>query len=232
MIIDSITAILFGGLPVAVFTFLVLQWSIASGRLERFGDSAELKKQFEKQKKARKKTRAESKKREKTESLTTSPRPGKPVFHKDAGADFFHNKVMFFGGGFYGTMALFTYAIIEIEEIWQFLGAVFAPGQWFVNLGFDLILGFFINSITNIVKAFTWFSTLPDYAPVGNGFIWLVAAYGGYMLALKVISKHGDVVWASLGEKVVQAGGLVKNKAGVLASRLQAGRNNTDHGSE
>lgn len=35
-------AVIVGGIPVAVFTFLVVQWSIASGRMERLSAARDL----------------------------------------------------------------------------------------------------------------------------------------------------------------------------------------------
>lgn len=229
MIGESIRAILLGGLPVAVFTFLVLQWSIASGRLEVFADSQELQKQF----KDRKKARAEKKKTEKAAKTSgvsaTGPQTGKldkPAFYKDLGRDFFHNKIMFFGGGFYGMMALLTYGIVEVGEIWQFLGVVFTPGQWFDHLGFDLIIGFIVNSIINLVRAFTWFVTLPDYVTVNNGWIWLLAAYVGYMAAIKLVSERGDLIWAQLGVVGGRAVGVARDRfADVKARQADEGDN-------
>ncbi len=197
MLTEIIRAAVLGATPVAAFTFLVLQWSVAAGKLAPFSDGKSLEKQYKDQKKARK---AEKKaaKSAKQESGDAEEKPRKPLFDKNTRDDFFHNKAMFFGGGFYGTMALFTYVIIEIDEIWQFLGVVFTPGAWFQNLGFDLIINFFINSIMNIVNAFIWFKTLDDYVRIGNGWIWLGAAYLGYMAGVRLVAEAGDEVWAWL----------------------------------
>ena len=96
-------------------------------------------------------------------------------------------------------MALFAYFVIEIGEIFQFLAVVFTPGAWFENLGFDLIVGFIINTLVNIGLAFAWFIPLQEYADIGNGWIWIGAAYIGYMAGLKVVSQKGDLVWEQLG---------------------------------
>lgn len=209
MLTDIIRALLLGAVPVGAFTFLVLQWSVSAGKLQPFSDSKSLDKQFNAQKKAKSEAKKAAKlaakqvKAAKSEKLSTDvpetePAKYKNPFHKDAGRDFFHSKIMFFGGGFYGTMALFAYTVIEIEEIWQFLGVVFTPGEWFRNLGFDLIIQFLINSVMNIVAAFTWFMTLPDYVDIGNGWIWLGAAYIGYMAGVRIVAEAGDDVWAAL----------------------------------
>jgi hypothetical protein len=211
MIGEIIRALLMGSLPVTAFTFLVLQWSIASGYLNWFEDDEGLQKQFKDLKKAK----SEEKRCKKAGESLDEKAPKQPFFHKKAGQDFLHNKVTFFGGGFYGTMALFTYVIVELGEIFGFLGVVFTPGQWFVNLSFNFLVDFFINSIMNIVAAFVWFSTLPNYVPVENGFIWVVAAYVGYLAGVKLVSQRGDVLWAQLNgyiQKATEAVGKVFSK--------------------
>lgn len=211
---DIIRALLFAGVPVAAFTFLVLQWSIASGRLGRFDGSKDLEKQFKDHRKAKKTAKAEAKaeaKRRKEAGEEPGPtEPKKPFFHKDAGSDLLHNKVMFFGGGYYGTMALFAYFVIEVDEIFDFLGVVFSPGEWFENLGFDLIIGFIINSFVNIGMAFAWFVSLPKYVDIGNGWIWLAATYVGYMAGLKLVSTRGDELWAQLTKATSEGTQAVK----------------------
>ncbi len=210
MLTDIIRALVLGATPVGAFTFLVLQWSVAAGKLQPFADSKSLDKQINAQKKAKSaakkaaKLAAKQAKAAKSESavaedaVPAEPAKYKNPFHKDAGRDFFHSKIMFFGGGFYGTMALFAYTVIEMGEIWQFLGVVFTPGEWFRNLGFDLIIQFLINSIMNIVAAFTWFMTLPRYVDIGNGWIWLGAAYVGYIAGVRLVAEAGEEVWAAL----------------------------------
>lgn len=228
MIGESIRAILFGGLPVAVFTFLVLQWSIASGRLRRFEDSKGLERQFKDHKKAKKaakeEAKADAKKRKETGEEPEATAPKKPFFHRQVGSDLLHDKVMFFGGGFYGMMALFAYFVIEVGEIFQFLAVVFTPGAWFENLGFDLVIGFIINTFVNIGLAFAWFVSLPKYADIGNGWIWIAAAYGGYMAGLKLVSRKGDLVWAQLGVAANKGASVARENAAKLKAHHSAGK--------
>ncbi len=206
MVTEIIRALIMGALPVMTFTFLVLQWSVAAGKLASFSNREDLDKQYEEQKKAReeekkkKHMKAQASDSQKEENTSASPKM--PRFEKKARDDFFHNKAMFFGGGFYGTMALFTYVIIEIEEIVQFLGVVFTPDAWFANLSIGLIVDFFINSIINIISAFIWFNTLTDYVSIHHsGWIWLGAAYVGYLAGVRLVAEAGDEIWAWLNTK-------------------------------
>jgi len=206
MIFEIFKASLLGALPVAAFTFLMLQWSVASGRIDAFKSGKDLQKQFKNRAKAKKAAEKEIKlakkeKRDPNPTITACIREKDDVPHPPSRmvGDMFHNKVTSFGAGFYGTMAVLTYVLIELIEIWQFLGKVFGPGSWFENIGLHLIIDFFINSIMNFVSAFIWFSTLPKYLPVENGWVWLVAAYLGYLVGVKLTTQHGDNIWTKLG---------------------------------
>lgn len=198
MIGEIIKAALMGTAPVAAFTFLILQWSIASGRMDAFEGEESLQKQYKEFAKAKKKAKKEAQAKSQTDGSAPAE-DAKPMFRTGMGGDMFHNKIMSFGGGFYGTMAVLTYLMIETIEIWDFLGKVFGPGSWFENLGFGLILDFIINSIMNFVAAFIWFLTLPKYiSAIDNGWIWLGAAYLGYLAGLKLTTQHGDTIWEKL----------------------------------
>lgn len=207
MVSEIVRALILGAVPVAAFTYLVLQWSIVAGRLAPFTDEKSLEEQYKKQREAKKAEKKAAK-----EALEKGEEPpqkvdNRPLLDKSRGEDFLHNKVMFFGGGYYGTMALFAYVVIELDEIFEFLGVVFAPGAWFEYLTVNLIFGFFINSIMNIVGAFTWFLTLQNYADMGNGWVWLGASYVGYMAGVKLVAEAGDEIWAWLKEKRQEVAG-------------------------
>jgi hypothetical protein len=210
MFTDIILAALLGALPVALFTFMIMQWSIASGRMEKFDGEKNLRKQHKAYAKAQKEAKKSAKKEAKLKAQAdphiaedaankSTPSPADtPMFSRRKAGDLFHSKIMSFGGGFYGTMAILTYLLIETVEIWQFLGLVFTPDDWFQNFGFDMLVNFIINSITNLIAAFVWFGTLPDFLPVGNGWIWIAAAYTGYIAGLKLTTLHGDTLWQQL----------------------------------
>lgn len=193
MVSEVLTAILMAGLPVAAFTFLILQWSIASGRMMPFDEDENLAAQYKERVQEHKKAQKEN---------TADTDEDAPLFSKKWGGDMFHNKVMSFGGGFYGTMALLTYIVVETIEVWNFLGKIFGSGSWFENLGFGLILDFIVNSIMNFVAAMVWFITLQDFLPIEKGFVWLVVAYGGYLAGLKITMQKGSDLWEKLGSAV------------------------------
>ncbi len=177
---DILRAILIGALPVALFTFLTLQWLLASGRLDGFTNSLDLRKKIKAQAKAARRARKER---------------GRSLIPAGTAGDFFHNKILSFGGGFYGTMALLTYVLIELIEIWNFILGLADPDTWINRLGVELLIDFIVNSFTNLIAAFVWFGTLPDMIFMDNGWIWLGAAYGGYLAGLEITRLWGDRIW-------------------------------------
>lgn len=191
MVLEIIRAGLLGALPVALFTFAMLQWSIASGRMNTFTGEKALQRQHVEQARAAKKAKKFQRGAE-----------NMPVFHHRAAGDFVHSKAMLFGGGFYGTMAVLTYVLIEIIEIGQFIAGLADPDTWLNKLGLDLLINFFVNSLLNLVQAFVWFGTLPDYITINNGFVWLAAAYLGYLGGLRLVNKMGDHIWEVLAVRI------------------------------
>jgi hypothetical protein len=196
-IIEALRATFFAALPVACFTFLTVQWLIASGRLPKFSDAKDLQAQY-------KKMRQETKEaKKKTKQIPRAERQEKqPFFHKKTGSDMLHGKLIFFGGGFYGTMALFTYLIIEVDEILTFFGKIIDISHWNFTFNIQFLVDLFINSIMNIVSAFIWFQTLPRYVEVNNGFIWIVAAYLGYLGGVQFTQIKGDQAWQFLSTEL------------------------------
>lgn len=189
MFLEIVRAAIFSALPVAIFTFLTLQWSISTGRMEKFSDEKELKKQFKKAKK---------KKEKKEEAEDSSEDDDKSFFQSFSGGDFLHSKIMMFGGGFYGTMALLTYIVVEIIEVMHFLGKIIDLETWQFRFSVQFIIDFIINSIMNLVAAFIWFITLPDIIDMAEPFFWLGAAYLGYMGGLRIVQERGDETWEAL----------------------------------
>lgn len=193
MIWEIFRSFFIGLVPVGLFTFLIMQWSISSGRMQRFDKDKDPREQYAEHLKA-------EKKRRKTEKV-------KYEYDKDGnwisgrkGGDFFHGKIMEFGGGYYGTMAFLCYVIIELGEIFEFLGKILVPGAWFQNLGWQLIIDFLINSIMNFVAALIWFITFADMFEIHHWWLWLGMTYAGYYAGMKLTSMHGDTMWAKLGE--------------------------------
>jgi len=98
---------------------------------------------------------------------------------------FLHRKWVQFGGGFYGMLALLTYLVVEWNEITSLVIEFKGFEGDLLNLLINFAIQFIIESISNLVTAFTW----PVYWAgkidgVGIGYLFM-AAYLGYYLSMK-----------------------------------------------
>jgi hypothetical protein len=102
-----------------------------------------------------------------------------------------------FGGGFYGLVALYTWLLIEWDDVADFLG-----GLGDIVLRFDigalisLLIGLFIESIMNFVAAIAW----PAYwlGEARNPWLWVVMAYGGYWLGIQAAQRVTGQKWSEV----------------------------------
>ena len=217
-IIEAIRAAALGAFPIACFTFLTVQWSIVSGRLPKFSDAKDLQAQYKKKRDEIKQAKKDAKKKSKQQKQTGVPeieqeqQQNQAFFHKRKGGDLLYNKLLFFGGGFYGTMALFTYLIIEVVEILTFFGKIIDVTHWHFSFSIHFLIDLLINSIMNIVAAFLWFRTLPDFVDVNNGFVWIAAAYLGYLGGVHFTKEKGDETWLFLATELQKIKGKFATK--------------------
>ena len=93
-----------------------------------------------------------------------------------------HQKWLYFGGGYYGLMALGTYAHVEILEIADFFGNYTSFSNFIDQLTFNALVHLIIESFLNIIPAFTWFLYWPKIIVMDNGWYWLIVSYCGYQL--------------------------------------------------
>lgn len=170
MLAEILKAIFMAGIPVGAAAFLMVWWALRSDYLERTTDM----KAFEKSVKNLSERRSGKKKNANGEKEATERPKLNPV----------HNKWLAFGGGFYGLIATITFVIVEIGEVWEFLGNLFDTLRRLVEFNFDMVISFLINSLMNFVVAIAW----PAYwipRVGGEIWIWFLAAYGGYLLGVK-----------------------------------------------
>ncbi len=152
-------AIVVGGLPLFVLSFALVSWALHTRRL-----SGGTVKALQESMKALGTAQKDKKQRQKID----------PVM----------DKWLRFGGGFYGLVALYTWILIELGDVANFLS-----GLWDVLISLKpgaiigLLLELFIESIMNFVAAIAW----PAYwlAESRHPFLLLVAAYVGYWFGIK-----------------------------------------------
>ncbi len=93
-----------------------------------------------------------------------------------------HKKWLYFGGGYYGSMALSTYVYVELLEIIDFISAYSSIADLIEQISVSALIGFVIDTFLNIIPAFTWFIYWPKVISMQNGWYWLFASYFGYQL--------------------------------------------------
>jgi hypothetical protein len=156
-------ALVTGGLPLFVLAFAILSWTLHSGRLK--GDSVkELQGSLESLRKSQK----NKKTRQKIDPAT--------------------NKWLRFGGGFYGLVALYTWLLVEWDEVIGFVGGL---GDIVLNFELQtlisLVVRMFVESIMNFVVAISW----PAYwlREANEPWLLLLVAYAGYWLGIQAAQR-------------------------------------------
>ena len=197
--INFLLILLKSGIPIAATSFGLVWWAL---RRDYIGGARSLKEyeQWTKaENQARKAEKSEYKaakkrlKQERRKGLsqqsTGTPDIARPPPRK---LDPLHNKWIAFGGGFYGVVALFTYALIEIGEIREFFSNF---NELFRGELIPMIVNFFIESLKNFITAITW----PAFwlrRIHSEQWLWAVGAYAGYWLgthaAFRLNSHRSD----------------------------------------
>lgn len=176
MNLDILYAILFACLPIAFISYLAVKYAYIRGYFS-LDEDMDLQASSIDRSKLDKQLKSELKKRKKS----------KEQHHK---MNILHSKWLTFGGGFYGLLALVTFIYIEFKQIFEFWIA--ATGlQYFIDfLTIGNIIGMFVDSILNMLKAIVWFSYWPREIEMDNPLFWLLMAYAGYKLGSSQAHKR------------------------------------------
>lgn len=223
LVSDIFHAVAFAGLPLMALTFAVIWWALHRGRLE--GESVgELQKSIQALAARQKSDRKDRKQRKMAKHAADSDGLELEAGLPDSDADLARDldlpggdrekldpvleKWFSFGGGFYGLVALYTWLVVEWNEVWDFL--VDLPGIVFsfdVGSLISLVINFFIESLMNFITAIAW----PMYwlGVAGNPWVWIVVAYGGYWLGIKAAQHVTGKRW--LGESPDFTGAVTRH---------------------
>jgi len=165
MNLDLVRAIIYAGLPVLIFTFLMVYYAYYKGYLT---SDVSIRDVFKDKKNTDKKLSKANKK-----SLL-----------------FLHSKWMSFGGGFYGLVSLLTFIYIELDQMVKFL--INATGwQSFLDLlTFNAIISMILESFMNMIKAFLWFRYWPDVFDMESMIIWFIVAYLAYRFGTYLAQRY------------------------------------------
>lgn len=165
-------AVIYAGIPTAVVSFLMMLWAIRKNYLLVDDDLDVLKKSKE-----------EDDLSEDDNSSNDQESKYNPV----------HQKWLYFGGGYYGLMALVTYIYLEVLEVIEFIGNYESFNQLMDQITVKAIFGLVIESFLNIIPAFTWFIYWPKELDMTNGWYWLVASYIGYHIGSFAARKYAAI---------------------------------------
>ena len=164
MLLDIIKSIFYVGLPLALFSFLMVYYAYHRGYLL---PEHTIKTAFDK----KNKNRALSKQNKKE-------------------LQFLYSKWVSFGGGFYGLVSLLTFIYIELEQVFQFLLTVTGIQSFIDLLTIGTLINMIVESFINMITALLWFGYWPDIFDIGNGFIWILSSYGGYQLGAHLAQRY------------------------------------------
>jgi hypothetical protein len=173
MLLELMKVVFFSALPISLIAYLVISRAILSNRLGDFSDNKSLKSAMKEMSQKHK-----EEKKAKTDNKGTS--------------HLLVNKWLNFGGGFYGLMALITYAVIEIKEIFGFFINLFDLNwsQVWRSVSIRMLVDLFVAAIMNLVDAFVWFKYWDRQIDMKNGWLWLIAAYLGFLLGARIAKKY------------------------------------------
>lgn len=101
--------------------------------------------------------------------------------------DYWTNKWLRFGGGFYGLTALWTLIVIEIKELWWVVTHIPAVIELLSSGLFNLIIAFIKNQAVNFAHAFSW---VVNWGNSGFSLICFFSAYLGFYCGLKMATQR------------------------------------------
>ena len=161
LLLDLFTAALLLGLPMAVLSWFVFLWLFASGEISADGDRKTISSEL---KKARKKIARKER----------------------SNARYVYDKWMWFGGGFYGLAGLWTFALIEIGQLFGFI-LDFPGWSRLAEEGLaGFIIDFLINQLGNLLQGLVWFT----WWPADSILLWLLVAYLGYWSGVELARRR------------------------------------------
>ena len=157
MIFEIIEAAMKLGLPVACLSWFILKRLFARGELDRSHDSKTVAENIKQIRKARKQ-------------------------NKTLRSDLVQTKWMQFGGGFYGCAALWTFLVIELNELIDLFSNFPGFSTLIENGLVNLIISLLVNQLSNFIAAIVWFGYWSDGGVTIA--IWMATAYLGYLSGL------------------------------------------------
>lgn len=180
-------------LPVGLASFALVWWVLDHEQFNGVSSLKELEgrvKKISADKKKAKKAQKASKANTSNNTASNSGNVSGPAPAPVRPLNRVHNKWLSFGGGFYGVVALLTYALIELDEIGDFFANY--NGLWHLieTISVQQLVALLVASIMNFVTAITWPVYWMNHIRGEHMWMWFVAAYGGYWLGCKLALRR------------------------------------------
>ncbi len=163
MISEFISALLKAGLPIGLCSYGLAWWAMKKNYIA----SVDSMKSFEQAVKIRKKDK----------SLRME-------------GDAVHRKWLKFGGGFYGVVALLTYAVVELGEIRDFILQLGGLVELIKSLSLDLLINLLVGAVKNFLVAIAWPAYWMGEVHSGRIWLWFIAAYAGYWVGVHLAVRQ------------------------------------------
>ena len=161
---NIIEAIISLGLPVSIMSWWVHSWMYRNNLLDKQASHKETDQAVKEIRKASNETGVQT-------------------------GDYWTNKWLRFGGGFYGLTALWTFIVIEVQEIWWLITHIPTVIDLLSNGIFHLAIAFIKNQAMTFAQAFSW---VVNWGGSGFNLIFFFSAYIGFYLGMKLAS-HMDI---------------------------------------
>ena len=104
---------------------------------------------------------------------------------KDKQQHYLFSKWMWFGSGFYGLAALWTFIVVEAVDLFNFVFSFPGFATLFGGGIINFLLSVLLNQLGNVVTAFVWFTYWSDSAMP----VWILVAYVGYMAGMSAAKR-------------------------------------------
>ena len=176
-VIEVFWALLMVGTPIAVFTLVLVWWALQRGHLQEGLDTKALGREM--------KAMSKSHKKKNKEGQASQHGPDQPLDQFLVSSSPVQRKWVKFGGGFYGIVAFFTYIVVEVTDVTTTILSFGGFTDFLRQLDFNLIIGIFIEALTNFITAMIWPVYWMERIETDQTWIWFLVAYGGYWLGLK-----------------------------------------------
>lgn len=179
------------GIPVAVLSWVMFSWLHSEGKLDIAANRKDLASDLKKIKKTYKHDKAEQAKqrkkvkpslKEKLQNFNFMRANESQTDQANDSANMIFDRWMWFGSGFYGLAALWTFIIVEVQDMFRFVFAFPGFAEIFKHGVVQAIIDLVLNQLMNIFSAFVWFNYWSDASLL----TWVLVAYVGYLAGLQV----------------------------------------------